>query len=182
MIRKKSNLDIPRTKNWNKYSTHKYNPNYPLWFKEEKNNLIKLIPYAKIEHVGSTSIVGLGGKSLIDIAILVPPEKIKESKKKLASLEYSEWTIPKSRKYYSFAKYHAKRKFHIHITSNKLIFQTHFIFFRDYLLKHRNLIEEYSNLKKKAVKEVNVHAKSYMDIKRPFIKRINQEARKEFLK
>jgi len=47
----------------NKYVFKKYRKSYPLFFQKEKKRLKKIFPRAEIEHVGSTSIPGLGGKN-----------------------------------------------------------------------------------------------------------------------
>ena len=59
-----------------KYSFNKYLDIYRKLFIKEKYKLVSILPNAKIEHVGSTSIIGLGGKGIIDIAISVPKNKI----------------------------------------------------------------------------------------------------------
>ena len=48
----------------------KYDPKWPLKFKEEKKFLIGIIGqwlHGSIEHVGSTSVIGLTAKPVIDI-------------------------------------------------------------------------------------------------------------------
>lgn len=55
-----------------KYVFRRYNSKYELLFNKEKAKLKKILPKAKIEHVGSTAVKGLGGKGIIDISIIVP--------------------------------------------------------------------------------------------------------------
>lgn len=53
-----------------KYIFRAYDPVYPKLFTNEKNRLKKLLTEdILIEHVGSTSIPGMGGKGIIDIAV-----------------------------------------------------------------------------------------------------------------
>ena len=62
----------------NKYEFRKYDDNFRLLYGKEHAVLKRILPkYAKIEHVGSTAVPGLGGKGLIDIVIAVPIKKIK---------------------------------------------------------------------------------------------------------
>lgn len=62
-----------------KYSFNNYSEKYKEFFKKEKIKLQKIFPKAKIEHVGSSAVKGLGGKGIIDIAISVPKKEIKNS-------------------------------------------------------------------------------------------------------
>ena len=55
--------------NLEKYSFNEYSAKYKKQFYIEKLKLKKIIPKTKIEHVGSSSVRGLGGKGIIDLAI-----------------------------------------------------------------------------------------------------------------
>ena len=48
-----------------------YNPKWPLLYEDEKNRILNVIgeKYENIEHIGSTSVPGLGAKPIIDIMI-----------------------------------------------------------------------------------------------------------------
>ena len=60
------------------------NSEYQNFFVLEKKKIAKTLGLtAKIEHIGSTAIPGLGGKGILDIAVGVLKSKIVESKKKL---------------------------------------------------------------------------------------------------
>ncbi len=69
-----------------KFSFNKYSYKYKQLFNREKSKLRKVIPNVKIEHVGSTSISGLGGKCIIDIAIRTPKNKVDQFLKKLQGI------------------------------------------------------------------------------------------------
>ena len=66
-----------------KYSFNKYSKKYHQLFNKEKIKLKKIFLKAKVEHIGSSSIKGLGGKGIIDIAISVPKKEIQSTRKKL---------------------------------------------------------------------------------------------------
>ena len=51
-----------------KYIFRPYNPIFPELFKNEKERMEKILgDNLKIEHIGSTAVMGLGGKGVIDI-------------------------------------------------------------------------------------------------------------------
>ncbi len=166
-------------KEWIKYSFRKYNKTYPKWFNQEKKQLFRILgKKVKIEHIGSTAIPGLGGKGIIDIAILIPKEKYILTKKKIISLGYLQWPVPSWKKRLSFEKYPKIKKsnkiYYIHLTSDLREFKK-MTFFRDYLLKNPELIREYSNLKKRAATLCKNKGQKYRDLKSPFIKSINRK-------
>jgi GrpB-like predicted nucleotidyltransferase (UPF0157 family) len=165
-------------KEWMKYSFRKYNKNYPQWFNQEKNQLIKSfkpeIKSFNIEHVGSTAIPGLGGKGIIDIAILVKREKYLLAKKKVLYLGYLQWKVPSWKKRLSFKKYPKQgKRYNLHLTYDLREFKK-MIFFRNFLIKNPEILKEYKSLKQKAAKTSKNHGQTYRDFKAPFIKSINR--------
>jgi GrpB-like predicted nucleotidyltransferase (UPF0157 family) len=178
-------------KEWIKYSFRKYNKNFPKLFSQEKKELSKILGKSKnqkiiIEHFGSTAVPGLGGKGIIDIAIFAPKTLLETTKTKISNYGYKQWSVPKKRKFFSFAKVYgskdnSKRIFHIHLTSDKDVFETMLIF-RDYLRKNPKVSKEYSKLKKKAMKSCRDNLKAYVKLKNPFIKSVIIKAKKEKLR
>jgi len=56
-----------------KYIFRPYNPIFPELFKNEKERMEKILgDNLQIEHIGSTAVLGLGGKGVIDILISIP--------------------------------------------------------------------------------------------------------------
>ena len=68
----------------------KYNPEWPNWFEEIKNFLGEKVARAciRFEHVGSTSIPGMTAKPIIDIIIVIKPERWEDMKLLLEELGY----------------------------------------------------------------------------------------------
>ena len=60
----------------------KYNPEWPDWFEAIKSFLGEEVSRAslRIEHVGSTSIPGMVAKPIIDIIIVIEPERWEDIK------------------------------------------------------------------------------------------------------
>ena len=59
----------------------KYNPEWPRWFEEVKAFLGEKISKAclRIEHVGSTAIPGMTAKPIIDLIIVIEPERFERN-------------------------------------------------------------------------------------------------------
>lgn len=67
-----------------------YDKEWPEWFKTIKNTIQPDIQddFLSIEHVGSTSIIGMNAKPVIDIDIIIKKEKFSNVKIKLEKLGY----------------------------------------------------------------------------------------------
>lgn len=170
--------------NKKKYKFFPYDQRYPILFEKEKVKIVKLLgKNIIIEHVGSTSISGLGGKGIIDIAINTPKNKVKSFIKKLEKLGYAQTAghnpTNNSIFFQKIIKYRGKeRRTHIHLALNEKFFQT-FIVFRDYLRNHDKELKEYANLKKEAVKHAKGEGKKYRKYKEKFLEKITKKAMKE---
>ncbi len=167
-----SNVDMP----FKKYRFRRYRDEYPRLFCKERNKLRKFLgKKAVIEHVGSTAITGLGGKGIIDIAIKTPKNLLNKYKRSLKSLGYeSSLSHPEDNRRIFFQKkikYNGKeRRVHVHIVLTDAFWMT-FINFRDKLRKNPKLIEEYSKIKKEAIKYAKGEGKKYRAYKNKFLEK-----------
>jgi GrpB-like predicted nucleotidyltransferase (UPF0157 family) len=169
-----------------KYSYNEYSENYKQLFNKEKFRLKKIFPRAEIEHVGSTSIPGLGGKGIIDIAIKTPRNKLNRFKKKLEGLgyEYNLGHPDDDRRTFlqKIIRYGGQERYiHIHLTL-KNDFWDSFIVVRDYLRTHDKKRDEYAKIKKEAVKHAKGDRKKYAKYKESFLEKIQKLALKEYSK
>ena len=162
----------------------KYNPEWQEEFNKEKKNLKKIFGDValSIEHVGSTSIVGLSAKPIIDIAIGVDSlEDIAKVKEKI--LKFSYYSIKENN---ADGEILIRRGVPIKLGEDKPSFITHFIHimeidgrkhketlvYRDYLRKNKEALKEYDDLKQKLAIKYQNERKSYTKAKDEFIKSI----------
>lgn len=135
---------------------------------------------ARIEHIGSTSVPGLGAKSIVDILLGVFNESELNSLIPLmqsAGYEYInnfEHIMP----YRRFFK--KAGRFHIHSVSLTSEFWKRHIAFRDYLRTHENIRDEYYNLKKELAEKEWNETNDYAIAKTEFIKGTETKA-KEYI-
>lgn len=167
-----------------KYVFRRYNPEYKKMFRLEKSMLEKILPpYIKIEHVGSTSISGLGGKGIIDILIGVDKRKIKETKERLKKINYEFHKKASTNNRLFFRRYflynHKKEIFHVHLTELNSKDWKEIIAFRNYLKKSPKAIKDYINIKTEAVRKAKSNGKAYRKYKEKFIKNIILKALKK---
>lgn len=100
-----------------------------------------------IQHIGSTSIPGIVGKPLIDIGVLVDSiDDISFFVEKVKSLGYvykPDMSSPER----IFLRKGDPVEYHLSIACPRHTFWDRQILFRDYLIKHPELVDEYNNLK-----------------------------------
>ncbi len=162
----------------------KYNPEWKEEFNKEKKNLKKIFGDValSIEHVGSTSVVGLSAKPIIDIAIGVNSlEDIAKVKEKI--LKFSHYSIKENN---ADGEILMRRGVPIKQGEDKPSFITHFIhiveidgikyketlMYRDYLRKNKEVLKEYNDLKQKLAIKYQNDRKAYTKAKDDFIKSI----------
>ena len=167
-----------------KYVFRKASAIYPMIFKTEKARLSKSINnmYFAIEHVGSTAVPGLGGKNVLDMLVGLKKGKRQAMKNKLEKLGYD--FIPKagsSRRLFLIRDTHYNGKsvrIHLHLVKFNGIEWKQKIAFRDYLRKNKELVREYEEVKKSAVKLAKGDKATYLKAKSKFINHVTREALK----
>ena len=164
-----------------KYVFRKYDPKYQNFFISEKKKIAKAIGLAaKIEHVGSTAILGLGGKGILDLVVGGSNSKMEETKKKLekAGYQFREKASCPKRLFFRVDYLHKNRKRRVHIHLIRFNGQewTEILGFRNYLLKHPRAVEQYVKIKKEGVKKALGDGEKYRKHKEKFIKDILKKA------
>lgn len=157
-----------------------YNPAWQKLYEKEKEMLLPLVKRfgLGIEHVGSTSIPGAKAKPIIDIAIGV--KNLEDGKKfikplELLNYEYKHDAGVKGRHY--FCKGGENETCHVHIEEFNGAIWKNQVDFRNYLIKHKEALEEYNKLKESLAKEFKDDRREYTVQKEDFIKDILDKIR-----
>ncbi len=158
-----------------KYVYKPYSDHFPDMFAREKTRLKSILndKYIEIEHIGSTSVPGLGGKGIIDIGILVKKYDIDHVFHALESLGYIFRETGSSPERWFFRidlpdMLEGVRRYHVHLTYPESTEWKKLITFRDYLRSHPDAVQEYAALKQKSAEEVNEDGALYRQKKAPF--------------
>lgn len=164
-----------------KYEVVKYNPNWKRRYLAEAK-IIKKIFGNKIviEHIGSTSVPGMAGKSCIDI--LVIPEDMKTVKQKISLMEEAGFMYRGS-----FVKKNAI--LFTRIKNNSIKTNVHFLMrtdphvremlaLRDYLRKSKKEVSEYSKLKTELIKKYPDNYEKYRKLKDEYMDKLKARAYK----
>ena len=160
-----------------------YNPDWYKNFEQEKRKLMKILNgrIIYIEHIGSTSVNGLGAKPILDIAVAVHNLKdVDEFIKPLKQLGYEfvhHKEFPERR---FFRKGHRRAgTHHLHFYQVKSESWKNQLHFRDYLRKHPDVLIKYYQLKEELAQKYRFDRVSYTEAKGPFIKDILKKAKEE---
>ena len=164
-----------------------YNSEWPKLAEAEIDKLKSVFPpnsILDIQHVGSTAIIGLSAKPILDIQIAV--HSLDEMKLMavpiLQKLGYDYWDGNPDPKRMFFVKgmppYGEKRTHHVHIFEDNSEHWRNKLIFRDYLRSHTDLAKEYEQLKLKLAHEHVYDREKYTDEKLGFVNRVLQLAKK----
>ncbi len=163
-----------------------YNPRWPLLFNEESAKIFQVLgqdPIIRMEHVGSTSVLGLAAKPIIDIFVQVP--SLDEAKqfavRPLEKLGYAYWFDNPDPERMLFVKGlppNGPRTHHIHVVESESILQKHLLF-RDYLRQHPDEALRYVQLKRHLAEEFLTDRETYTSGKTEYVQSILQKVVQE---
>lgn len=156
-----------------------YSPKWRGEFERSKNLILDHthIPENRIEHIGSTSIIGMSAKPIIDIIIGVDDlEKVDKTLfKELEKAGFFRLKVnrPNEIVLAKFLDESYKVKTHfIHLVEYKKDLWHNLIFFRDYLNNNKEDREKYLDIKKKYVSKSSTGIIDYTNYKENFVKEI----------
>ncbi len=163
-----------------------YNSEWSVMYEEIKKLFFNSFgeKIAKIEHIGSTSVPGLGAKPIIDVLLGV--NKLSDAEKIIPNMEQLGYEyvfkfedIMPERRY--FVKYQNEKSIHhIHTVEITSEFWKRHLLFRDFLRLHDNVRDKYYKLKKKLAGIDWEDTMGYTDSKTDFIRKIEKEAKSYF--
>lgn len=156
-----------------------YSPKWKDEFKRSKNLILDHthIQENRIEHIGSTSIIGMSAKPIIDIVIGVDDlEKVDKTLfKELEKVGFFRLKVnrPNEIVLAKFLDESYKVKTHfIHLVEYEKDLWHNLIFFRDYLNSNKEAREKYLDIKKKYVSKSSTGIIDYTNYKENFVKEI----------
>lgn len=126
----------------------------------------------RIDHIGSTSIVGLGAKPIVDVQVSVGTLEPMSYREPIESLGYV-WRHdnPEKTKRY-FRESPGSKRTHIHVRVNGSWHQQYALLFRDYVREHDDAMREYETVKRRLAAEYRTDRVGYTDAKAPIFWKI----------
>ena len=161
-----------------------HNIEWAKWYQEEKSVILEILPsesIKRINHIGSTSILGIWAKNIVDILIEVNNKSDLDIIKDILinngwlCMNATENRITLNKGYTKQG--FAKKVFHLHI---RIKGDNDELFFRDYLNEHAEIAKEYEILKLSLWKKFEHDRDGYTDAKTDFIKKYTNLAKYEY--
>ncbi|MBQ4574049.1 MAG: GrpB family protein [Clostridia bacterium] len=154
-----------------------YNPIWKHDFEEIKHELAAAIGdiVTGIEHVGSTSVVGLSAKPIIDIDIVISDYSFfDEVACRLAQIGYHhEGNLGiKDREAFMYSGKPHLQKHHLYVCPQVSAELKRHITFRDYLRNHPDAVKRYSKVKEEAARLYPNDIDQYIEYKTPCIEEL----------
>lgn len=151
-------------------------------FERIKHSILKNtdLDEERIQHIGSTAIVGMSAKPIIDIAIGIDDlENIsKELFKSLEKVGFLRLKVDRPNEIVlaKFLDNTYQNKTHfIHLVEYKEELWNDLIFFRDYLNDNKSARDRYLDIKKSYADKNSIGINEYTSFKESFVKEINQK-------
>lgn len=164
-----------------------HNPKYKEWYETEKNLIEKEVHsnmIKRISHIGSSAVEGLISKPTVDILLEVDKScDIEQLKSVLGSSGWILMVVNNEPDFkMSFSKGYtpegfAKKVYHLHV---RFLGDCNELYFRDYLIAHKDIANEYAKLKQKLALEHKHNRDAYTDAKSDFIVKYTDIAKREF--
>jgi GrpB-like predicted nucleotidyltransferase (UPF0157 family) len=157
-----------------------YDPSWPARFEEEREQLVEAIGVwlvGPVEHIGSTAIVGLPAKPVIDIMAGVQTlEASRPAITAVADLGYCYSPYRPDSEHWFCKPSPAFRTHHLHLVPFGSLLWTEALAFREYLRAHPPIAGEYAALKQHLAQKYRLDREAYTQAKGPFIARVTAVA------
>lgn len=159
------------------YRIVEYDDEWSALFEEEKARVVDALGIEArcVEHIGSTSVPGLGAKPIVDIMVGIPSmNQADEFMPPLERIDY-EWrddTVPGTR----YIRKEVPRRYNLHMTRHGGDFWTEHLLFRDYLRAHPDVAQQYEELKRELMATYAYEPLTYNQGKSEFIQAIVEKA------
>lgn len=153
-----------------------YSPEWPVIFAIERETLgsaFHPLP-VEIEHIGSTSVPGLGAKAIIDI--LLGARSLEQIEARTGQLELLGYRyVPEFEKDLPHRRYferqsHGGPSIHLHAVAHGSTSWLEHLAFRDALRSDDALASRYLDLKRRLSRQFGTDRAGYTDAKAPFIR------------
>lgn len=134
----------------------------------------------RISHIGSTAVLGLIAKPIVDILIEFQSCAVFENVKKLMiNLNYTfpDFEENKWPDVFSYKGYGSGKCFHVHLRPPG---DCNELYFRDYLIAHNDIADKYGALKVELANKFRNDRASYCLAKTEFIEEVTKLAKAEF--
>jgi GrpB-like predicted nucleotidyltransferase (UPF0157 family) len=148
-----------------------YDEQYPQVFAEVVKAIQAILPSAHIEHVGSTSIPGLGGRNVLDIVLATEPARHDEMESQLVRSGFVKSPFTHFLPLLTGSLRHHEKDYPVllYLLPEEHAIYQGWIAFRTYMNQHPEEVQRYAEVKKRAIAEGKTDPASYQQAKTPYL-------------
>jgi GrpB-like predicted nucleotidyltransferase (UPF0157 family) len=148
-----------------------YDPAYPGAFAQLAETIHSALPDATVEHVGSTSVPGLGGRGVIDAVLVAEPRAHEALVAILKSLGFADFPYGPAQPAVTYVVRIKGRDYTalVYLLPASHEYVLGWLAFRDYMVRHPDEIERYAAIKKAAIADGKSQPWSYQQAKTPYL-------------
>jgi GrpB-like predicted nucleotidyltransferase (UPF0157 family) len=148
-----------------------YDATYPKVFARLNHTVHSVLPSADVEHIGSTSVPGLGGRGVIDAVLLSEPPDHAVILTALQQVGFTEFPYGPARPALTRTLQVEGREYAVLLY---LLPRTHelvrgWLAFREYMLQHPEEVERYAAIKSAAIAKGKTQPWTYQQAKTPYL-------------
>jgi GrpB-like predicted nucleotidyltransferase (UPF0157 family) len=148
-----------------------YDADYPRVFAEVAKAIQIALPSAQVEHVGSTSIPGLGGRRVLDIVIPAEQGSHDEIVSRLLSIGFIKSPLTHMQPMLTGSIQYNGNDYPmlLYILPEDSEIYRGWIAFRTYMNQHPEEVQHYADVKKRAIAEGKTNGWTYQQAKTPYL-------------
>jgi GrpB-like predicted nucleotidyltransferase (UPF0157 family) len=164
-----------------------YDPSWPTLFAQERNHVLEAVGrwVEEVEHIGSTAILGLDAKPVVDLMVgLKSMAHASSCVEPLANLGYSYWAEGAQPHHHLFVRFvdpaMSARTHNLHLVEAGGQYWHERLLFRNYLHSHLEVAKEYARLKHQLASRHRDDRESYTEAKADFVGEVVRRAKEAF--
>jgi GrpB-like predicted nucleotidyltransferase (UPF0157 family) len=148
-----------------------YDPALPEVFAEIRTLILRLLPEVEVEHVGSTSVPGIGGRNVIDLAVLAPERDHRAVRTGLLAVGFEPSPFPHYLPLLVATASRGGRDYPVlaYVVTPTSDVYVRWISFRDHMRTHPVDAHGYDLVKRQAIADGHTDNETYQTAKTPFI-------------
>lgn len=166
-----------------KYEIVAYDPNWPKRFETYASKIRQIFGDIQIEHIGSTSVPGMSGKSCVDVLVILPNTvalaKEHQTEMEQAGFEYAGSFVTEDSVLFRIIENNTLIA-NIHFFPSGHPHNTEMLNLRDYLRDHPEEVLAYSTCKKDLESRYADDYASYRKFKDEYMEKLKERVKNEF--
>ena len=158
-----------------------YDPAYPQVFAHVTQTIHSVLPGANIEHVGSTSVPGLGGRGTLDCVLLSEARDHAAIVPALRQVGFAEFPYGAAQPALTSRVHLFGRNYEVllYLLPPSHEYVRGWLSFRTFMRSHPEEVEQYAAIKKGAIADGKTQPWSYQQAKTPYLVELEQRIERE---